>query len=47
MDLLVDFDRPIGLFHSFRGRLRLHQILGCRVDVVMRDDVKPQLLDRI
>ena len=46
MDLLVEFDRSIGLFHFFRVR-RLEQILGSRVDLVMRDAVKPQLRDRI
>lgn len=47
VDLLVDFDRPIGLFHFFRVQRRLAEILGCRVDLVMRDAVKPQLRDRI
>lgn len=47
VDLLVEFDRPIGLFHFFRVQRRLEQILGCRVDLVMRDAVKPQLRDRI
>lgn len=47
VDLLVEFDRPIGLFHFFRVHRRLEQILGCRVDLVMRDAVKPQLRDRI
>jgi uncharacterized protein len=47
VDLLVDFDRSIGLFHFFRVQRRLEQILGCRVDLVMREAVKPQLRDRI
>ncbi len=47
VDLLVEFDRPIGLFHFFRVQRRLEQILGCGVDLVMRDAVKPQLRDRI
>lgn len=47
VDLLVDFDRPIGLFHFFRVQRRLGEILGCRVDLVMRDAVKPQLRERI
>lgn len=47
VDLLVDFDRPIGLFHFFRVQRRLQELLGCRVDLVMRDAVKPQLRDRI
>lgn len=47
VDLLVAFDRAIGLFHFFRVQRRLEQILGCRVDLVMREAVKPQLRDRI
>lgn len=47
VDLLVDFDRPIALFHFFGVQRRLEEILGCRVDLVMRDAVKPQLRDRI
>jgi predicted nucleotidyltransferase len=47
VDLLVEFNRPIGLFHFFRVQRRLEQILGCGVDLVMRDAVKPQLRDRI
>lgn len=47
VDLLVDFDRPIGLFHFFRVQRRLEEILGCQVDLVMREAVKPQLRDRI
>ncbi len=47
VDLLVDFDRPIGLFHFVRVQRRLEEILGCRVDLVMRDAVKRQLRDRI
>jgi uncharacterized protein len=47
VDLLVDFDRPIGLFHFFRVQQQLERILGSRVDLVMREAVKPQLRDRI
>ncbi len=47
VDLLVEFDRPIGLFHFFRVQRRLEEILGRRVDLVMRDAVKRQLRDRI
>lgn len=47
VDLLVDFDRPVGLFHFFRVQHRLEQILDCRVDLVMRGAVKRQLRDRI
>ena len=47
VDLLVDFDTPVGLFHFFRVQRRLEKILGCRVDLVMRDAVKRQLRDRV
>lgn len=47
VDLLVDFDVPIGLFHFFRVQRRIEEILGAKVDLVMRDAVKRQLRDRI
>lgn len=47
VDLLVEFDHPIGLFHFFHVQQRLEAILGARVDLVMRDAVKPQLRERI
>jgi predicted nucleotidyltransferase len=47
VDLLVTFDRPIGLFHFVRVQRRLEAILGARVDLVMRDAVKRQLRERI
>lgn len=43
VDLLVDFEQPVGLFHFVRVQQRLEEILGCRVDLVMREAVKPQL----
>jgi predicted nucleotidyltransferase len=47
VDLLVEFDRLIGLFHFARVQRRLEEILGQRVDLVMKDAVKPQLRGRI
>ncbi len=47
VDLLVDFEKPVGLFHFFRVQRRLEELLGCRVDLVMRGAVKRQLRDRI
>ncbi len=47
VDLLVQFDRPVGLFHFFHVQRRLEEILGACVDVVMRDAVKPQLRECI
>jgi len=47
VDLLVDFDRAVGLFHFFKVQRRLEEMLGCHVDLVMRDAVKRQLRERI
>ena len=47
VDLLVDFEEPVGLFHFFRVQRRLEEILGARVDLVMRGAVKRQLRERI
>jgi predicted nucleotidyltransferase len=47
VDLLVEFDHPIGLFHFFRVQERLQELLGRRVDLVMRDAVKRQLREGI
>ena len=48
-DLLVEFDgRPIGLFHLSRTQHYLETVLGVpRVDLVLRDAVKPALRDKI
>lgn len=48
VDLLVEFDRPIGLFHLFRVQHRLESLLGVhRVDLLMPDAIHPALRDRI
>src|SRR3989442_2344710 len=47
VDLLVDFDKPVGLFHFFRVQRRLEAILGRPVDLVMKDAIKRQLRARI
>ncbi len=47
VDLLVEFDRPVGLLQFFRVQRRLEEILGARVDLVMKDAVKPQLRGQI
>jgi uncharacterized protein len=47
VDLLVEFAEPIGLFHFFRVQKRLEQVLGRRVDLVMRNAVKRQLRARV
>jgi uncharacterized protein len=49
VDFLVEFDgRPVGLFHLSRTQHYLETILGVpRVDLVMRDGIKPALRERI
>ena len=49
VDLLVEFDgRPVGLFHLSRTQHYLEGILGIpRVDLVLRDSIKPALRERI
>lgn len=49
VDLLVEFDgRPVGLFHLSRTQHYLESILGVsKVDLVLRDSIKPALKERI
>lgn len=43
IDLLVEFDRPVGLFHFVRLRDLLGRELGVDVDLVTRDALSPDL----
>ena len=47
VDVLVEFDAPVGLFEFLELRERLERILGVRVDLVTPRGLKPQLRDRI
>ena len=47
VDLLVDFDKPIGLFEFQELEEYLSQILGLRVDLVSRKALKPHIGKRI
>lgn len=48
VDFLVEFDRPVGVFHLFRVKHRIEQILGVsEVDLVERGAVHPALRERI
>jgi len=48
IDLLVEFNRAIGVFHFFSVQHRLEEILGVpRVDLVERGAVHPALRERI
>jgi len=43
IDLLVEFDRPVGLFGLFALQNRLEEILGCKVDLGTQNSLKPRL----
>jgi uncharacterized protein len=47
VDVLVDFDRPVGLFAFGRLQDRLSEILGRRVDLATRASLHRRLKDRI
>lgn len=47
IDLLVEFDRPVGLFHFVRVRDFLSRELGVEVDLVTRDALSADLRDSV
>jgi uncharacterized protein len=48
VDLLVEFDRPVGLLHLIGTQQRLEALLGVpKVDLVLRHTVIPDLRDNI
>ena len=47
VDLLVEFDRPIGLFRFMELQSCLENLLGCGVDLGTSRSLKPRLRDRI
>ncbi len=47
LDVLVDFYEPISLFKFVELEDFLSQQLGVKVDLVMRDALKPRIKDRI
>lgn len=47
VDLLVEFNRPVGLFTFVEVKEYLEQVLGCRVDLVTRAGLKRPLRDQI
>jgi predicted nucleotidyltransferase len=47
VDLLVEFDRPVGLFHFARVRRRLSDILGSPVDLVTRKGLREEMREEI
>ena len=48
VDLLVEFDRAVGVFHFFKVQHLLEEILGVpKVDLVQRGALHPALRDSI
>ncbi len=47
VDLLVEFSRPIGLFDFVHVKNYLELVLGCSVDLVTRDALRPEMRDQI
>ena len=47
IDLLVAFDRPIGLFHFAHVTLSLESMLGRPVDLVMANALNPPMRERV
>lgn len=43
IDLLVEFDHPVGLLHLSATALRLEGLLGRPVDLVLRRALRPEL----
>jgi len=47
IDLLVEFDRPVGLFAFVRTKQYLEQILGSRVDLVTPDALRREFRESV
>ncbi len=47
LDVLVEFDRPIGMIAFNQLESEISDLTGCRVDLVMRSALKPHLEPRI
>jgi len=47
VDLLVEFDRPVGYFGLFALQYHLEKLLGCPVDLGTPDSLKPRIRERV
>jgi predicted nucleotidyltransferase len=47
VDLLVEFNRPVGYFGLFALQDYLEQLLGCPVDLGTPDSLKSYIRDRV
>jgi len=47
VDLLVEFNRPVGYFGLFALQDYLEKMLGCPVDLGTPDSLKPALIEKV
>lgn len=47
VDFLVEFQTPVSFFELFDVQERLEALLGCKVDLVTRGGLRPELRDGI
>ncbi len=47
VDLLVEFNKPVGYFGLFSLQDYLENLLGCPVDLGTPDSLKPRLRERV
>jgi uncharacterized protein len=47
VDLLVEFDRPIGYFSLFALQDHIESLLGCKVDLGTAESLKVRIRERV
>lgn len=47
IDVLVEFNRPVGLFEFIRLKYYLEEITSCQVDLVTHDAIRPAMREAI
>ncbi len=47
IDLIVEFNKPVGYFGLFALQDHLEKILGCPVDLGTPNSLKPRIRDRV
>ena len=47
VDMLVEFNRPVGFFAFLDVQFYLEKLLGRKVDLVTRDALRPSMRDQI
>jgi predicted nucleotidyltransferase len=47
VDLIVEFNRPVGYFGLFSLQDHLEKLLGCRVDLGTPDSLKARIRERV